>query len=264
MQVKGSVVVVSGGGSGIGAQIAKDLAAEGAKLVIAGRRAEALDQVVSNIEAAGGKALAVPTDILKEEQVANLMDAAIDRFGSLDVVIANAGAIADGVMINASKKTGKVKRVMSLKQFKSVVELNLVGSFLTVREGARRMVEKGTNGVVVITSSINSTGQPGQLNYSSTKAALTLWPKILAAEFHMKKVGIRVVGIAPGYTATEILKQMNQAALDAILKDVHIGRLVEPSEISSTVKYIMENEGVDGTTIEVTGGVTYGPWARVK
>ena len=264
MEVKGSVVVITGGGSGIGAEAAKDLAKDGAKVVIAGRRAEKLNQVVDEITAAGGQALGVATDITKEEDVANLMDSAIDKFGSLDVVFANAGAIADGLVLNTDKETGKVKRVMSTEQFKSVIDINLLGSFLTLREGARRMVDNGWKGLLLITSSINSTGQLGQLNYSSTKVALTLWPKILSGEFNMKGIGVRVVGIAPGYTATDILKGMNPDALNTILKDVHIGRLIEPSELNGTIKYIMENEAVDGTTIEVTGGLTFGPRSRVK
>ncbi len=264
MDVNGSVIVITGGGSGIGAQVGKELAEQGAKVVVAGRRAEKLDKVVTEIETGGGEAFGVPTDITDEEAVGNLMDAAIDRFGRLDVVFANAGAIADSLMLNTDKATGKVKKVMSTKRFKKVIDINLVGSFLTLREGARRMVDNGWKGLLLITSSINSTGQLGQLNYSSTKAALTLWPKILSGEFHLRKIGIRVAGIAPGYTATEILTGMNQDALKYILKDVHIGRLIEPSELTGTVKYIMENEAIDGTTIEVTGGLTFGPRARVK
>ncbi len=264
MEIKDSVVVITGGGSGIGADAARHLAADGAKVVIAGRRAEKLNTVVDEIKAAGGEAIGVPTDITNEEEVANLMDTAIAEFGSLDVVFANAGAIADSLMLNTDKTTGKVKRVMSTQQFKSVIDINLLGSFLTLREGARRMVDNDWKGLLLITSSINSTGQLGQLNYSSTKVALTLWPKILAAEFHLKSLGIRVVGVAPGYTATDILKGMNPDALNFILKDVHIGRLIEPSELTDTIKHVMENEAIDGTTIEVTGGLTFGARSRIK
>jgi 3-oxoacyl-[acyl-carrier protein] reductase len=92
-----------------------------------------------------------------------------------------------------------------------------------------------------------------------------LWPKILVGELAMRGLsGIRVAAIAPGYTATPILMGMNQEALAAILKDVHIGRLVEPAEIASTFRFIVENDAVDGTLIEVTGGVTYGARQRAK
>ena len=73
-----------------------------------------------------------------------------------------------------------------------------------------------------------------------------------------------MVGIAPGYTATEGLKSLSPAILETLLKDVHLGRLVEPEELVSTIKHVIENEAIDATTIEVTGGVTYGPWQRAK
>jgi 3-oxoacyl-[acyl-carrier protein] reductase len=127
------------------------------------------------------------------------------------------------------------------------------------------MAENGWKGVLLVTSSINKSGQPGQLNYSSTKAAVALWPKILAGELHICGIrNIRVVGIAPGYTGTDAMKGLSPEILDGILRDVHTGRLVEPEELASTIRHVIENEAIDGTTIEVTGGVTYGPWQRAK
>lgn len=264
MQVKGSVVVITGGGSGIGEVVAKDMAKDGAKVVLCDMNQAGLDRVVGEIQAAGGDAIAVAGNISKEEDVAGLMDAAMTRYGAINVVFANAGIISDGLVVNTDK-TGKVKSVLSLEAFKSVVEVNLVGTFLTVREAARRMVDNGCKGVIVLTTSINQTGQVGQINYSSTKASLALWPKILVGEFLMKGIqGIRVAGIAPGYTATPILLGMNQEALNTILKDVHIGRLVEPAEIAAAFRHIVENDAIDATIIEVTGGVTYGPRQRAK
>lgn len=264
MQVKGSVIVITGGASGIGETVAKDFAKGGAKVVLGDVNQAGLDRVVGEIQAAGGEAVGVAGSIAKEEDVAKLMDAAVEKFGAINVVFANAGIISDSLMVNPDK-TGKVKSVMSLDAFRSVIDVNLVGAFLTVREGVRRMVDNGYKGVIVLTSSINLTGQVGQLNYSSTKAAVALWPKILAGEFAMRGLkDIRVAAVAPGYTATPILKGMNQDALNVILKDVHIGRLVEPEEIAATVRHIVENDAIDATTIEVTGGVTYGSRQRAK
>lgn len=265
MQVKGSVVVITGGGSGIGEVVAKEMAKGGAKIVLGDMNKEGLDRVASEIKAAGGEAISVVGNVTNEADVAALMDAAINQFGAINVVFANAGIIKDGLVVDPDKTTGKVKRVMSLDAFKAVIEVNLVGAFLTVRESVRRMVDNGCKGVVILTSSINHTGQVGQINYSSTKASLALWPKILCGEFTMRGMsGIRVAAIAPGYTATPILLGMNQDALNAILKDVHVGRLVEPTEIAATFRHIVENDAIDGTTIEVTGGVTYGARQRAK
>jgi 3-oxoacyl-[acyl-carrier protein] reductase len=140
-----------------------------------------------------------------------------------------------------------------------------VGAFITWREAALRMAENGWKGVLFVISSVNRVGQPGQINYASAKAAVALWPKILAAEFHMCGIkGIRAVAIAPGFTATEGLKALDQAALDGLLKDVPLGRLVEPEEIASAIKHVVENEAIDGTTLEITGAATYGAWQRSK
>jgi 3-oxoacyl-[acyl-carrier protein] reductase len=262
--IKNKVALITGATGGFGTIACKTMAAAGAKVALAGRRIERLEQTVAEIKADGGEAIAVQTDVTKEEDLSNLMDKAIEEFGSLNVVLANAGRFADSLMINTDKNTGKVKSVMSTEQFKAVVDTNLIGTFLTLREAARRMADNGWEGLLLITSSINSTGQIGQLNYSSTKVALTLWPKILVGEFHLKHLPIRVVGVSPGYTATEILKGMNEAALEAVLKDVHVGHLVEPEELASTIKHVITNDSIDGTTIEVTGGLVYGPRARAK
>jgi len=193
------------------------------------------------------------------------MDTAIEMFGSINIVCANAGIIRDGLMLTPDPETGKIKSVLSSEAFRAVMEVNLVGAFITWREAARRMADNGWPGVLLVLSSINKTGQPGQINYSSTKAAVALWPKILAAEFHWSGIrNIRVVGIAPGYTATEGLKSMSPPTLEAVLRDVSIGRLVEPEELARVIQHVIENEAITGTTIEVTGGVTYGPWQRAK
>jgi len=265
MEVKDSVVVITGGSSGIGEATGKYLANLGAKVVLADVNTQELDRAVGEIVNSGGQAIGVSCDITNDEQVSKLMDRAIETHGSLNAVLANAGIIRDGLVINTDRETGKVKRVMSSEDFRKVIDINLTGTFITVREAAMRMVDHGFNGVIVMTSSVNKVGQVGQINYASAKAAVAMWPKLLSAEFHMKKIGnIRTAAIAPGYTATAILNNMNQDALKAILKDVHSQRLVEPDEIAKTMAFIMENEAVDGTCIEVTGGITYGPRAMVK
>lgn len=258
MDVRGLVTVVSGGASGIGEAVAKDMAMAGAKVVIGDLGQVQIDRVVNEIRAAGGEACGVLANVTNEDDMAKLMDTAISNFGALNVVVACAGIIRDGVMINTDKETGKVKKVMSLDDFKAVIDVNLTGSFLTLREAARRMVDNDYAGVLVLISSINKTGQVGQINYSATKVAVELWPKILAGEFHMKGIRkIRVASVSPGYVATPILQGMNQEALAALMKDVHIQRPIKPAEIASAVRFIVENDAVDATDIEVTGGLTY-------
>jgi len=265
MQVKESVVVITGGANGIGEAVAKYLASEGACVVIGDIAEKEVGRVASEIAAAGGRAEGRKVDVTKDEEVASLMDAAISAFGRINAVVPCAGIIRDGLVINTDRETGKVKKVMDTAQFRSVIEVNLVGSFITLREAAARMVDGGWQGVLFTISSVNRVGQVGQINYSSSKAAVGMWPRIFAGEFHMRNIrNIRTVGIAPGYVETPLLKGMNQDALTAILSDVHIARLVRPEEIAHAIAFVMQNEAIDGTTLEITGGVTYGPRSIAK
>jgi 3-oxoacyl-[acyl-carrier protein] reductase len=265
MEIRDCAVVVTGGASGIGETVAKRLAARGASVMIGDIAPDRIRIVVEEIRVAGGAAEGMETDVTKDADVERLMDGAVSVFGRINVVVPCAGIIRDSLMINTDKATGKVKKVMDTETFRSVVDVNLVGSFITLREGARRMVDNGWKGVLFTISSINKVGQVGQINYSSTKAAVALWPKILCGEFHMKGIsGIRVVGIAPGYVGTPLLKGMNQDALASLLQDVHIGRLIEPEEIADVMAVVIEQDAFDGTTIEVTGGITFGPRTRAR
>lgn len=256
MELKGAVAVVTGGASGIGEAVAKGMAAKGVKVVIGDMDPKGLERVTSEIIAAGGEAASLKCNVTQEDQVADLMDLAISQFGQLNIVVASAGIIKDGLMINTDKDTGKVKRAMTTEQFKAVIDVNLVGAFITVREAAIRMANGGWPSLIVPISSVNKEGQVGQLNYSSAKVSLALWPKILCGEFQMKGIqNIRVVAVAPGYVGTPMVKGMNQEALAGILKGVHIGRLIEPSEIADIISYAAQNEAIDATCLEITGGL---------
>jgi 3-oxoacyl-[acyl-carrier protein] reductase len=256
MEIKGAVAVITGGASGIGESVARTLAGLGAKVVIGDRDAAQLQRVAEAIEAAGGQVAYAKCEVTSDSDVADLMDLAIERFGSLNICVAAAGIIRDGLMLNVDRETGKVKKAMTTEQFKMVVDVNLVGSFITIREAALRMVNNGYKGLLVPISSVNKAGQTGQMNYSSTKAAIALWPKILVGEFQMRGVqGVRVVSIAPGYVGTPMVKGMNQDALGKILEGVHIARLIEPEEIANAVVFAAQNEAMDATCLEITGGL---------
>lgn len=263
MELKGSVAVITGGASGIGEAIAKDMAKAGVKVVLGDMDADGLARVAGEIEAAGGECATSVCNVTSDEDVAKLMDTAVEKFGQINVCIPSAGVIKDGLMLSPDKETGKIKRVMSTDQFKFVIDVNLVGSFITIREAAQRMVDGGWDGVLIPISSVNKAGAPGQLNYASTKASVALWPKILVGEFQMKGIkNIRVVSIAPGYVGTPMVKGMNQKALEGVLAGVHLGRLIEPEEISDLVMHVCTNEAIDGACLEITAGCMTGNLAK--
>ncbi len=255
MNISDTVAVITGGASGIGAAVANTLAQAGSKVVLGDVNEEQLEQVAESISIAGGEVAAQKIDVRQEAEVASLMDLAIERFGRINVVLPSAGIFRDAFMISLSKE-GKVAKFMSTEQFKAVIDINLLGSFLTIREAAMRMVDNGWPGVIFTVSSINKAGELGQLNYSSSKAAVALWPKILVGEFHARGIsGIRVVGIAPGYVETPILKGMRPDVLENLLKNVPLNRLIRIDEIASLIAQVIENEAINGTTIEIAGGV---------
>lgn len=256
MQINNSVAVITGAASGIGEAAAKALAAMGAKVVMADMDVVKLQGVVTAIEAEGNSVACKVCDVTDENSVRELMQFAIDRFGSLNIVLACAGIIRDSFLITPDRETGKVKKFMSTGQWKQVIDVNLTGVFITLREAAIQMTNHRFPGVLIPISSINKSGELGQLNYASTKAAIALWPKILAGEFHARGItNIRVAAIAPGYVETPMLTSINPEILGKIVADIPLGRLVKTDEIMSTVRFIVENEAVHGTTLEVSGGI---------
>jgi 3-oxoacyl-[acyl-carrier protein] reductase len=258
MEVRNAVALITGGANGIGECCAKALVRAGARVAICDIVQEQIDRVVQEIRDSGGEAVGVLGNVCKEADQARFIHETIQAFGKLNIVIPSAGIIRDGTVVTTDRDSGKVVRKMSLEHWQQVIDVNLTGTFLTVRDSIEAMVNGGWEGIICLMSSINKEGQVGQLNYSATKAAVALMPKILVGEFMIRKIrNIRVVAIAPGYVNTAILQGMNQEALAAILKDVHRGKLVEPEEIAACILHCIENDAIDATTIEVTGGLTY-------
>ncbi|MCM2324450.1 MAG: SDR family NAD(P)-dependent oxidoreductase [Oligoflexia bacterium] len=258
MQIKDSVAIVTGGGNGIGEAVAKYFAKNGAKVAVVDMSQKDIDRVVAQIKEMGGQAIGVQANVTSEAETAKFVKATVDAFGKVNIAVSCAGIIRDGTMLTLDKDTGKVAKKMGLDKWQPVLDVNLTGTFLTIRDSAEAMVNGGWPGLLVAISSVNKIGQVGQLNYSSTKVADALLPKIVIGEFMMRGIkNIRCVSIAPGYTATPMLTGMNQDALKAILADVHLGRLVEPNEIAQTIGFCVENEAINATCIEVTGGLCH-------
>lgn len=258
MEIKGSVALVTGGGSGIGEAVAKYFAKHGAKVAIVDMVQQNIDRVVSDIKEMGGEVIGIQANVTSEAETAKFIKATLEAFGKLNIAVTAAGIIRDGMMLSLDKETGKVSRKMGLDRWQPVIDVNLTGTFLTLRDAAEAMVNGGWEGLLVPISSVNKVGQVGQINYSSTKVADALMPKIIIGEFHMRGIRhIRCVGIAPGYTATTMLTGMNQDALKSLLADVHIGRLLDPDEIASMIGFCVENGALNATTIEITGGLCY-------
>ncbi len=257
LEIRDSVAVVTGGASGIGLAFAAYWAEMGGKVLVADISEEGVRAAVDRL---GANASALVCDVTKEQDNARLAETAIERYGAINMVAPFAGIIWDGLLLRTDRDTGRVVGKMSLEQFQKVIDINLTGVFLTVRECAEKMVDHGCRGLICLISSTGSLGTAGQLNYSTTKAAVSVMPKVLTAEFMRRGLAerIRCVAIAPGYVRTPILENMKQSALQKILGDVPIGRLIEPEEIASLAAELYRNEALTGDVYFIHGGLRLG------
>lgn len=260
LETLGAVAVITGGSGGIGEVVAKQWVKNGGKVVIADCNVETLQRVKKEIEEMGGEVAATICDVTKEEDNRALAQLAVDRFDAINLVVPAAGITRDGLMVSVDRDTGKVTGKMSLEQFQSVINVNLTGVFLTVRECAEQMINLDCKGLICLISSIGSLGTAGQINYSSSKAAMSTMPKVITAELFRRNLGhkIRCVAVAPGYVATPMVKQMESKVLDRILEQVPIKRLIEPEEVASLIIELYRNEALAGEVFYVHGGLRLG------
>lgn len=250
MDLKDKVVVITGGAGGLGLAMAQNFAQAGAKIALIDVDQEKLERACAELgldTEVQGYAL----DITDEEDVVAGFAYILEDFGQVNVLVNNAGILRDGMLVKA--KDGKVTDRMSYEQFQSVINVNLTGSFLCGREAAAAMIESGQAGVIVNISSLAKAGNMGQSNYAASKAGVAAmsvgWAKELA------RYNIRSAAVAPGVIATEMTAAMKPEALERLEKLVPVGRLGHADEIASTVRFIIENDYVNGRVFEIDGGI---------
>lgn len=250
MQLKDKVVAITGAAGGLGQAMATELANAGAKLALIDLDQDKLERVCADLSVLT-EVQGYAFDITDEEDVIAGFGYIVEDFGQLNVLVNNAGILFDGMLLKA--KDGKVTERMSFEQFQAVINVNLTGSFLCGREAAAAMIETKQQGVIVNISSVARAGNVGQTNYAASKAGVvamsTGWAKELA------RFGIRSAAVAPGVIATEMTAGMKPEALARMEQMVPVGRLGEAQEVASTVKFIIENDYVNGRVFEIDGGI---------
>jgi len=241
----GKVAIVTGASAGLGVAVAQALAEAGADVALGARRVDALETTRGLVEAAGRRAITVPTDISDQRQCQALVDATMAEFGRLDVLVNNAGI---GTATPALKETPD--------DFKKVLEVNVYGSFW-MSQAAARVMKEGSS-IVNITSIMAwlSVGMP-QASYMASKAGLIGMTRDLAQQWTGRR-GIRVNAVAPGFFETEMTGHFFDDLLKAQLSRVPAGRPGDPSEVASAVLFLASDAAsyITGETLVVDGGRT--------
>lgn len=260
LKIEGSTAVITGGGSGIGRALAEFWLGQGGRVVIADVAEEALRQVETELRGISPDVTSFVCNVTLEADCERLADHAMATFGAINLVAPFAGITIDGMLVKTDRETGRVTGKMSLAQFQKVIDINLTGVFLTVRECVERMVNAGCRGLICLVSSTGSLGTAGQINYSSSKAAMAVIPKVLTAEFFRRGFAdrIRCMAIAPGYVGTPMVKSIDEKVLCKIIEQVPISRLIEPEEVVSMVAELYRNEAMAGETVFIHGGLRLG------
>ena len=251
MNIKGKVIVITGGGQGLGRAMAVELAKDGAKLALIDLHEEQLKQTVRLIEQAGSSAKYYLANVTNEQEIETTFSQINTDFKGIDGLINNAGILQDGMFIKV--KDGFVSKKMSLAQFQSVIDVNLTGVFLCGREAAVHMIEQKRKGVIINMSSIARAGNMGQTNYAASKAGVVAMTVTWARE--LGRHGIRVGAIAPGVIRTAMTDAMKPEMRERLEKMKPLERLGEADEVAHTVKYIFENEFFTGRVVEIDGGL---------
>jgi NAD(P)-dependent dehydrogenase (short-subunit alcohol dehydrogenase family) len=245
----GKTAIVTGASSGIGRAAARRFAREGARLVVSGRRTDALAELVEEIERAGGEAVACAGDVRDEPHNDALVDIALARFGGLDIGFNNAGGI--GAMGPAS--------AMSLADWRDTIDTNLTAVFLGARRQMRVMQEAGRGSIILTSSFVGHTaGMPGTAAYAAAKAGVIGLVQVLAVEGGQH--GVRVNALLPGGTDTPGARDfIEDPGSRAFVERMHaLKRIADPDEIAAAALFLASDAAgfVTGSAMRVDGGVS--------
>lgn len=236
-------IIVTGASRGIGKAIALAFAKKkcNVAVVYAGNKEKA-DETVKEIISLGVKAVAYKCDVSKFDEVKNMVDAVAKEFGSIDVLVNNAGITADTLLMR-----------MTEEMWDSVIDTNLKGAFNTTKHCSQLMLRARKGCIVNLASVVGLMGNAGQANYSASKAGLIGFTKATAREFASR--GVRVNAVAPGFVTTDMTDKLTAEQQDAIKKLIPLGTLGQVDNIADAVVFLAGNNYITGETIKVDGGM---------
>ncbi len=240
-RLEGKRALVTGASGGIGAAIARALAAQGATVVLSGTRVAALEALAGEI---GAAARVCPADLATPEAAETLVAAAEAASGPLDILVNNAGLTRDGLALR-----------MKDADWQAVIEVDLTAPFRLARAALRGMLRRRAGRIIGISSIVGATGNPGQANYAAAKAGLVGMTKALAQEVAARGVTVNIV--APGFIETAMTDALPEGQRAALAGRIPLGRLGQPADIAAAVVYLASDEAgwVTGATLHVNGGM---------
>ena len=244
VDLSGQVAIVTGASQGLGRSCAEALAASGATVALVARSADKLDEVAAGIRAAGGTAEVFPCDVMKAEDVQGVVETVVEKLGRLDILVNNAGVTRDTLLPR-----------MSDEEWDQVLATNLRGPFLFMRAASRPMMQQRYGRIVNVASVSGLIGNPGQANYSASKAGLVGLTKTVAKELAGRKITVNAV--APGFIASDMTAALGPVVLDEVKKRVPAKRLGEAWEIAEAVLFLVAPSSgyVTAQTLVVDGGL---------
>ena len=244
MELKGQVVMVTGGARGIGKAIAEKFAAMGADLIIADVSLESADETAKELSQKGGRAKAAKLDVSKAAEVAKVFEDAVKDFGRVDILVNNAGITRDGLLLR-----------MKEEDWDLVLSINLKGVFLCTKEAVKVMVKQRYGRIINIASVVAFMGNPGQANYSASKAGIIGLTKTTAREYANR--GITANAVAPGFISTAMTDALSENIRQEMLKSIPLGKFGSVDDVASAVVFFAQpgNGYVTGQVIHVNGGM---------
>jgi 3-oxoacyl-[acyl-carrier protein] reductase len=240
---KNKSVIITGSARGIGKAIALKFAGLGAKIVITDMNEDAIKSTVDELKALGYTATGVTCNVTKEEDCAHLIEATQKEFGSVDVLINNAGITKDGLLMRMKKE-----------QWDAVIAVNLTGTFNATQAAIKAMMKQKSGSIVNLTSIVGITGNAGQTNYAASKAGVIGFTLACAKEFASR--GIRVNAIAPGFIETDMTAAIPEAMREGMKKSIYLGRTGKPDDIAGAAAFLASDAAsyITGVVLEVSGG----------
>ncbi len=245
MKLRNRTAIVTGASRGIGRAVALELAKEGAAVIVnyAGSEAKA-NEVVDEIKAAGGRALAFRCNVSDAKEVTEMVKKAAEEFGSVDILVNNAGITRDNLLIR-----------MKEEEWDDVINTNLKGVFLCTKSVARPMMKQRSGRIINIASVVGLAGNAGQANYTAAKAGVIGLTKTSAKELAPR--GITVNAVAPGFITTDMTGDLPEEVRSQMLAQIPLSSFGEPTDIAKAVLFLASDDSryITGQTLSVDGGM---------